>query len=265
MHRESRHRLLPRWCRLAVLGGVRRCRCDLAVAAVARRAAAARCCARSRWRCGAGARQPVAHARGPRAVPAVAAVIVDKSPSQNLGDRDAADRGRPRRADASGSSAFRGLEVRIVEAGAADGETDGTRLFAALADARRCAARPRRRRDPRHRRPRARRAGRCRRARLRRAAACADHRPARTRRDRRVVLDTAPRFGIVGQTQTIALPRRGPRRRPARPARSPCGATARSRRPQRDGPVSRRASCNVPIPHAGPNIVEIEARRSTAS
>ena len=86
----------------------------------------------------------------------VAAVIVDKSPSQDFGDRTAADRGRARRSWPSGSAAFPGLEVRFVEAGQSDGETDGTRLFTALTlGARRCSARPRGGRHHDHRRARA--------------------------------------------------------------------------------------------------------------
>ena len=80
----------------------------------------------------------------------------------------------------------------------------------------------------------------------------------RDERDRRVVLVTAPRFGIVGQSQTIVYrvedqgaPRRArrghdpPRRRGARP-------------PRRSRP-GNAVNAQIPIPHAGPNIVEIEA------
>ena len=58
-------------------------------------------------------------------------MVVDKSPSQNFGDRAEADRGRARRVTQR-LGRIQGLEVRVVEAGHADGETDGTRLFAAL-------------------------------------------------------------------------------------------------------------------------------------
>ena len=110
----------------------------------------------------------------------VAVVVVDKSPSQNFGDRTQQTEAA-RAALAERLGRIPGLEVRVVEAGQADGETDGTRLFSrAGVGARRRAARPRRRRDPDHRRPRARRAGRGRGARLHGAGACADHRPART-------------------------------------------------------------------------------------
>ena len=106
--------------------------------------------------------------------------------------------------------------MRVVDAGQADGETDGTRLFsalgAALADV-----------------PPDRVAG---------AILITDGRvhdvPADTaalgfaapvhalitghagERDRRVVLVSAPRFGIVGQSQTVTYPGRGPGGRPAR-------------------------------------------------
>jgi hypothetical protein len=147
--------------------------------------------------------------------------------------------------------------VRFVEAGEADGETDGTRLFsalgAALADV-----------------PPDRVAG---------AIIITDGRvhdiPAeaaalgfvapvhslitghRGERDRRVVLVTAPRFGIVGQSQTIVyrVQDEGVRGQPAQ-------VTVR-----RDGEVLERrlvspgatVNASIPIPHAGPNIVEIEA------
>ena len=61
----------------------------------------------------------------------VAVVVVDKSPSQGFGDRtkqtDAA-----RAAVVDQLNHIPGLDVRVVEAGQADGETDGTRLFGAL-------------------------------------------------------------------------------------------------------------------------------------
>ena len=84
----------------------------------------------------------------------VAAVVVDKSPSQGFGDRtQQTEAARAALAERLGRIA--GLEVRFVEAGQADGETDGTRLFSrARRRARRRAARPRRRRHPDHRRPR---------------------------------------------------------------------------------------------------------------
>ena len=64
-------------------------------------------------------------------IPSVAAVIIDKSPSQNFGDRNAQTEAA-RTALVERLKRIPGLEVRVAEAGAADGETDGTRLFSAL-------------------------------------------------------------------------------------------------------------------------------------
>ena len=61
----------------------------------------------------------------------VAAVVVDKSPSQNFGDRTKQTEAA-RAALRAPQAHPRHLEVRFVEAGQADGETDGTRLFSAL-------------------------------------------------------------------------------------------------------------------------------------
>ncbi len=64
----------------------------------------------------------------------VAAVVVDKSPSQNFGERQ-------QQTEAARTTLLErlaripGLEVRTVEAGQSDGETDGTRLFSALGTA----------------------------------------------------------------------------------------------------------------------------------
>jgi hypothetical protein len=80
-------------------------------------------------------------------------------------------------------------------------------------------------------------------------------------RDRRVVLVTTPRFGIVGQSQAIAY------------RIEDQGATAGSAQVsvRRDGEtidtrnvrVGQETRINVPIPHAGQNIVEIEAEPLT--
>src|ERR1700709_931419 len=61
----------------------------------------------------------------------VAAVVIDKSPSQNFGTRTAETR-QAQEALVDSLKKIKGLEVRVVEAGQADGETDGTRLFGAL-------------------------------------------------------------------------------------------------------------------------------------
>ena len=64
----------------------------------------------------------------------VVVVVVDRSPSQNFGDR-ASQTEAARAALQERISKIAGLEARFVEAGEADGETDGTRLFSALSAA----------------------------------------------------------------------------------------------------------------------------------
>jgi hypothetical protein len=187
----------------------------------------------------------------------VAVVVVDKSPSQTFGDRTAQTQA-VRDALTTRLKRIQGLEVREVEAGQADGETDGTRLFhalsATLADV-----------------PPERVAG---------AFLITDGRvhdvPADAaalgfaaplhalitgtpkERDRRVVLVAAPRFGIVGQPQTITFR--------VEDSGVPAGGTAQVKI-SRDGetidqrPVRAGANTEVQIqiPHSGQNIVEIEA------
>jgi hypothetical protein len=186
----------------------------------------------------------------------VVVVVVDKSPSQSFGDRAAqTEAARAQLAERLGKIA--GLEVRFVEAGEADGETDGTRLFnalgAALADV-----------------PPDRIAG---------AIFITDGRvhdvptdaaslgftaPVHAlitgsprERDRRVALIAAPRFGIVGQAQTITfrVEDQGVSGVPARITVRRDGETIDNRNVTPGGAVS----VQIPIPHAGPNIVEIEA------
>jgi hypothetical protein len=186
----------------------------------------------------------------------VAAVIIDKSPSQEFGDRTAQTEAvRAQLAERLGR--LPGIEVRFVEAGQSDGETDGTRLFTALSTALS---------DVPHDRV----AG---------AIIVTDGRvhdvPAdaaalgfaapvhalitghANERDRRVVLITTPRFGIVGQSQTITF-------RVEDQGASPGTAQVAVRRDgeaieTRPVRVGQEISISVPIPHAGPNIVEIEA------
>ncbi|MGY4179465.1 hypothetical protein ACVIHH_004756 [Bradyrhizobium sp. USDA 4518] len=134
----------------------------------------------------------------------VAAVVVDKSPSQNFGTRNQ-ETDKARQALVDSLKQIKGLEVRIVEAGQADGETDGTKLFGALTSALSDV-------------PVERVAG---------AFMITDGRvhdiPANAQalgfqapvhalitgrkdeRDRRIAITAAPRFGIVGQTQTITF------------------------------------------------------------
>src|SRR5947209_4425231 len=64
----------------------------------------------------------------------VAAVVIDKSPSQNFGARSQ-ETEQAREALVNSLKQIKGLEVRVVEAGQADGETDGTKLFGALSSA----------------------------------------------------------------------------------------------------------------------------------
>ena len=186
----------------------------------------------------------------------VAAVVVDKSPSQEFGDRlQQTDAVRAALAERLGR--IPGLEVRFVEAGQADGETDGTRLFTALTSA--LSDVPPDRvagailiTDGRvHDVPGE-------------AAALGFAAPVhalitghKDERDRRVVLVTAPRFAIVGQTQTITF-RVEDQGAPAAPAQVTVrrdGEVIESRNVRPGAPVS----ITVPIPHAGANIVEIEA------
>src|SRR5215469_11625445 len=188
----------------------------------------------------------------------VAVVVVDKSPSQNFGDR-AAQTQAARQALTQRLARIPGLEVRTVEAGEANGETDGTRLFSAL------------------------------------GAALADVPPGRVagailltdgrvhdvptdagalgfsapvhalitghpnERDRRVALISAPRFGIVGQSQSIVY-------RVEDSGISPGVAQVVIRRDgevidQRAVRTGEAVRAQVHLPHAGANIVEIETEQ----
>src|SRR5205823_13289343 len=64
----------------------------------------------------------------------VATVVIDKSPSQNFGTRNQ-ETAKAQEALVDTLKKIKGLEVRVVEAGQADGETDGTKLFGALSSA----------------------------------------------------------------------------------------------------------------------------------
>jgi hypothetical protein len=185
----------------------------------------------------------------------VAVVVVDKSPSQEVGDR-LKQTAAARAALAERLGRIPGMEVRFVEAGQADGETDGTRLFTALSSA--LSDVPHDRvagvlfiTDGRvHDVPSE-------------AAALGFVAPVhglitghKNERDRRVVLVTAPRFGIVGQTQTVTfrVEDQGAPPGPAQVTVRRDGETIENRNVR----VGASVSVNVPIPHAGPNIVEIE-------
>jgi len=186
----------------------------------------------------------------------VAVVVVDKSPSQNFGDRlQQTEAARDKILERL--HRIPGLEVRVIEAGEADGETDGTRLFTALSST--LADVPSDRfagvimiTDGRvHDVPAD-------------AVSLGFSAPVHAlitghadERDRRVALITAPRFGIVGQPQTITY----------RVADQGGGESTAQVTVRRDGdlvetrsvPVGTAQSVTVPIPHGGQNIVEIEA------
>src|SRR4051812_35916462 len=193
-------------------------------------------------------------ARGP--LSSVAAVVVDKSPSQGFGDRTRETQ-QAQQALVDRLKQVKGLEVRVVEAGQADGETDGTKLFGALSSALSDV-------------PTDRVAG---------AFLITDGRvhdipanPAalgftapvhalvtgrKDERDRRIAISAAPRFGIVGQTQTITY---------RLDDQGVSGERAKIV-VRRDGEVinersllsGQTANIDIDIKHAGPNIVEIEA------
>ncbi|MCG6204894.1 hypothetical protein LPW26_09615 [Rhodopseudomonas sp. HC1] len=186
----------------------------------------------------------------------VAAVVVDKSPSQNFGTR-AAEAEQAKEQLVERLKQLKGVEVRVVEAGQADGETDGTKLFGALTSA--LSDVPTDRvagafliTDGRvHDIPA-------------NAAALGFQAPVHAlitgrsnERDRRVAIVAAPRFGIVGQVQTITY------------RLDDQGITGERARVvvRRDGEVLNERSVasgqtvnvDVEIKHAGQNIVEIEA------
>ncbi len=184
----------------------------------------------------------------------VAAVVVDKSPSQNFGERTR-ETNEAREALVARLKDIKGLEVRVVEAGQADGETDGTKLFSAVTSALSDV-------------PTDRVAG---------AFLITDGRvhdiPANTaaigfnapvhalitgrsnERDRRIAIVAAPRFGIVGQNQTITyrLDDQGVTNESARVVVLRDGDVL-SERQVRSG---EQVSVTLDIPHAGPNIIEI--------
>jgi hypothetical protein len=186
----------------------------------------------------------------------VVAVVVDESASQSFGDRTAQTEAA-RAALKERLDRVPGLEVRTIVADAGDGDQDGTRLFSALsaglADV-----------------PPERVAG---------AVLITDGRvhdvpdtaaqlgftaPVHAlisgrpgERDRRIALEKTPRFGIVGQNQSITFRVTDE----GAPAGARVGVTVR-----RDGEVIARpivtagqsTSIDVAVTHAGANIVEFE-------
>src|ERR1700710_1571709 len=186
----------------------------------------------------------------------VAAVVIDKSPSQNFGQRNR-ETAQAQEALVDTLKKIKGLEVRVVEAGQADGETDGTKLFGALSSA--LSDVPVDRvagafliTDGRvHDIPA-------------NAAALGFQAPVhalitgrKDERDRRIAISAAPRFGMVGQNQTITyrLDDQGVSNERAKVV------------VRRDGDVisertvlsGQTVNIDIEIKHAGPNIVEIEA------
>src|ERR1700680_2979744 len=186
----------------------------------------------------------------------VAAVVIDKSPSQNFGERTR-ETAEAQAALVDSLKKIKGLEVRVVDAGQADGETDGTKLFGALSSA--LSDVPIDRvagafviTDGRvHDIPA-------------NAAALGFQAPVhalitgrKDERDRRIAISAAPRFGIVGQTQTITY------------RLDDQGVTGDRAKVvvRRDGDVinertvlsGQTVNVDVDIKHEGPNIVEIEA------
>src|SRR3984957_13852494 len=186
----------------------------------------------------------------------VVAVVIDKSPSQNFGQRTQ-ETAQAQEALVDSLKKIGGLEVRVVEAGQADGETDGTKLFGALASALSDV-------------PVDRVAG---------AFLITDGRvhdiPAnagalgfqaplhalitgrKDERDRRIAISAAPRFGIVGQAQTITyrLDDQGVSGDRAKVVVRRAGEVIN----ERTVLSGQTVNVDVDIKHAGPNIVEIEA------
>src|ERR1700744_6260502 len=186
----------------------------------------------------------------------VAVVVVDKSPSQNFGNRNR-ETEQAREALVDELKKIKGLEVRVVEAGQADGETDGTKLFGALSSA--LSDVPVDRvagafmiTDGRvHDIPA-------------NAAALGFQAPVhalitgqKDERDRRIAISAAPRFGIVGQSQTITykLDDQGVTGERAKVTVRRDGDDI-SERPVQSG---QTVNVDIDIKHSGPNIVEIEA------
>src|SRR6476646_7375617 len=189
-------------------------------------------------------------------IPSVAAIIVDKSPSQDFGDRNAQTQ-EALKTLTERLKRIPGLEVRVADAGEANGENDGTKLFSALsstlADV-----------------PPDRVAG---------AILITDGRvhdvPGDATAlgftaplhalitghageiDRRVVLTVTPRFGIVGQSQSVGfrIEDQGSKVGSAEVTVRRDGEVVE----KRTVPIGVDSTVKIPIPHAGPNIVEIEA------
>src|ERR1700722_18361497 len=161
----------------------------------------------------------------------VAAVVIDKSPSQNFGNRTQ-ETEKAREALVDSLKKIKGLEVRVVEAGQVAGAfliTDG-RVHDIPAN----------------------------------AAAVGFQAPVhalitgrKDERDRRIAVTAAPRFGIVGQPQTITyrLDDQGVSGDRARVVVRYDGEVIN----ERTVLSGQTVNVEIEIKHAGPNIVEIEA------
>src|SRR2546421_1152650 len=186
----------------------------------------------------------------------VAAVVIDKSPSQNFGERNR-ETAKAQEALVDTLKKIKGLEVQTADAGKADGETDGTNLFGALSST--LADVPVDRvagafliTDGRvHDIPA-------------NAAALGFQAPVhalitgrKDERDRRIAIIAAPRFGIVGQVQTITyrLDDQGVSGERAKVTVRRDGETIN----ERTVLSGQTVNVDIDIKHAGPNIVEIEA------
>src|SRR5437868_7580651 len=186
----------------------------------------------------------------------VATVVIDKSPSQNFGERTR-ETAEAQQALVDALKKIKGLEVRVAEVGQAEGETDGTRLFGALSSA--LSDVPIDRvagafliTDGRvHDIPA-------------NAAALGFQAPVhalitgrKDERDRRIAIIAAPRFGIVGQVQTITyrLDDQGVSGERAKVTVRRDGETIN----ERTVLSGQTVNVEINIKHAGPNIVEIEA------
>lgn len=189
----------------------------------------------------------------------VVAVVVDQSASQDFGERTAMTQAARAELDTRlARLREQGAEIRFIDAGGGAGEVDGTRLFTALSAG--LADVPPERvagaiflTDGRvHDIPAT-------------IAALGFHAPVHAiisgqegERDRRVALTSTPRFGIVGQNQTIGYK--------VEDEGAPSGARV-AVTVRRDGEVVARpivtagqpAEIEVEITHAGANIIEIEA------
>ena len=199
---------------------------------------------------------PVALREDREALPTVVALVVDKSASQTLDGRDKTT-AAARDALQKQLAQFHGLDVRTIEAGGGTA-TDGTYLFGPLATS--LADIPPDRvgavimlTD----------------GQVHDVPAKRDALPAGAplhvllsghdgERDRRIVIDSAPRFGIVGENQTIryrviddGVPDSGPVRVTVTRDGNPLSVEQVT--------PGAESALTVDMPHPGPNILELEA------